>query len=145
MSKSYTPGLKILENTKIIKERKLPLKGDIKCNLGDKVKNNEVVASTFLPGNIHMINVANQLNIDPNTINDFVCVEINQEVKRGDVLAENNGLFGFFKTQVESKFNGKISNISKSTGQILISFGEMNDMLQKTLLTQIITWQTKIC
>ncbi len=125
MSKSYTPGLKILENTKIIKERKLPLKGDIKCNLGDKVKNNEVVASTFLPGNIHMINVANQLNIDPNTINDFVCVEINQEVKRGDVLAENNGLFGFFKTQVESKFNGKISNISKSTGQILISDPEI--------------------
>ena len=26
MSKSYTPGLKILENTKITKERKLPLK-----------------------------------------------------------------------------------------------------------------------
>ena len=31
MSKSYTPGLKILKNTKIIKERKLPLKGDVNC------------------------------------------------------------------------------------------------------------------
>ena len=125
MSKSYTPGLKILENTKIVKERKLPLKGDIKCSLGDKVKNSHIVASTFLPGNIHMVNIANQLNIDPNTIKDYIRVEINQEVKRGDILAENNGLFGFFKTQIESKLDGKISNISKSTGQIMISDPEI--------------------
>ena len=32
MSKSYTPGLKILRNTIIRKERKLPLKGDINCS-----------------------------------------------------------------------------------------------------------------
>ncbi len=121
MSKSYTPGLKILENTKIVKERKLPLKGNIKCSLGENVKSTDIVASTFLPGNIHMVNIANQLNIEPNTIKDFLKIEINQEVNRGDILAENNGLFGFFKTQVKSKLNGKISNISKTTGQIMIS------------------------
>ena len=121
MSKSYTPGLKILENTKIVKERKLPLKGSIKCSLGDNVKSKDVVASTFLPGNIHMVNIANQLNIEPNTIEDFLTVKINQEIKRGDLLAENNGLFGFFKTQVTSKLDGKLSNISKTTGQIMVS------------------------
>ena len=121
MSKSYTPGLKILENTKIVKERKLPLKGDIKCSLGDKVKNSDVVASTFLPGNIHMVNIANQLNTDPSTIKDFVRVKIDQEVKKGDILAENNGIFGFFKTQIKSKLDGRISNISKATGQLMIS------------------------
>ena len=121
MSKSYTPGLKILENTKIVKERKLPLKGDIKCSLGDNVKSADIVASTFLPGNIHMVNIANQLNVDPSTIEDFLMVEINQSVNIGDVLAENNGLFGFFKTQINSKLEGRISNISKATGQIMIS------------------------
>ena len=121
MSKSYTPGLKILENTKIVKERKLPLKGDIKCSLGDNVKSKDIVASTFLPGNIHMVNIANQLNVDPSTIEDFLMVEINQSVNIGDVLAENNGLFGFFKTQINSKLEGRISNISKATGQIMIS------------------------
>ena len=61
MSKSYTPGLKVLKNTKIIKERKLPLKGDINCSIGEQLKSNQIVASTSLPGNIHMLNLANQL------------------------------------------------------------------------------------
>ena len=112
MSKSYTPGLKILKNTVIRKERKLPLKGDINCSKGDAVKYNNVVASTFLPGNIHMVNVANQLNVEPDTISDYLTVSLNQEVDKGDIIAENNGLFGFFKSQVISPFKGKISNTS---------------------------------
>ena len=89
MSKSYTPGLKILENTKIIKERKLPLKGNINCSIGDKVKNNDTVASTFLPGNIHMVNISNNLNIEPKIIKDYLSISIGQEVSKGDVIAEN--------------------------------------------------------
>ena len=68
-----------------------------------------------------MVNIANQLNIDPSTIKDFVRVKIDQEVKKGDILAENNGIFGFFKTQIKSKLDGRISNISKATGQLMIS------------------------
>ena len=113
MSKSYTPGLKVLRNTTIRKERKLPLKGDINCSKGDSVKYNDVVASTYLPGNIHMINISNQLNIEPETINDYLVASINQEVDKGDIIAENKGLFGFFKSQISSPFKGKISNISK--------------------------------
>ena len=121
MSKSYTPGLKILKNTKILRERRLPLKGDINCVVGDKVKNDNVVASTFLPGNIHMINIVNQLNVEPNIIEDFLNVSINDNVDKGDIIAENKGLFGFFKSQISSPFKGKISNISKRTGQVMIS------------------------
>ena len=125
MSKSYTPGLKILKNTVIRKERKLPLKGDINCSKGDTVKYDNVVASTFLPGNIHMVNVANQLNVEPDTISDYLTVSLNQEVDKGDIIAENKGLFGFFKSQVISPFKGKISNVSKRTGQIMISEPEI--------------------
>ena len=98
MSKSYTPGLKILRNTRIVKERKLPLKGKVKASIGDKLKSTDIVASTSLPGNIHMINIVNQLNIDPSAIQDFVKVAIDQEVGKGEVLAENNGFFGLFKS-----------------------------------------------
>ena len=129
MSKSYTPGLKILKNTVIRKERKLPLKGDINCSKGDAVKYNNVVASTFLPGNIHMVNVANQLNVEPDTISDYLTVSLNQEVDKGDIIAENKGLFGFFKSQVISPFKGKISNVSKRTGQIMVSEPEILTML----------------
>tara|TARA_B100001287_G_C22662524_1_gene521114 strand:+ start:780 stop:1877 length:1098 start_codon:yes stop_codon:yes gene_type:complete len=121
MAKSYTPGLKILNNTEIERERKLPLKGDINCNKGDFVNNDTIVASTKLPGNIHMINIASQLNIDASSLKDYLIVKINQHVKKDEVIAENKGLFGFFKTQVKSPIEGKISNISITTGQIMIS------------------------
>jgi len=121
MSKSYTPGLKILRNTKIVKERKLPLKGKVNCSVGDKVKSSETVASTSLPGNIHMMNISNQLNIDPSSIEDFVKVSIDEEINMGDLLAENNGFFGLFKSQIFSPLKGHISNISNTTGQIMIS------------------------
>ena len=59
MSRSYTPGLKILSRTKISKKRQLPLKGVVHLNVGDVVKPDDVVASTKLPGNVQMLNVAN--------------------------------------------------------------------------------------
>ncbi|MAV64588.1 MAG: hypothetical protein CMG00_05285 [Candidatus Marinimicrobia bacterium] len=126
MSKSYTPGLKILKNTKIKKERKLPLKGGINCKIGDFVENSKIVASTYLPGNIHMLNIASQLNIDAQSIKEYLTVKIDQEINKGDVIAENNGLFGFFKTQVKSPIDGKISNVSITTGQIMISEPEVS-------------------
>ena len=104
MSKSYTPGLKILKNTIILKERRLPLKGDINYKVGDKVENSTIVASTFIPGNIHMVNVVNQLNVEPQSIKDYLIVKIDEKVKKNDIIAENKGLFGFFKTQVKTLF-----------------------------------------
>ena len=38
MSKSYTPGLKILEDTKVEKERVLPIKVDLHVNVNDYVE-----------------------------------------------------------------------------------------------------------
>ena len=68
MAHSYTPGLKVLKSTKILKERRLPLKGSVESKVGEIVKPNDIVAKTDLPGNVQMINVANQLNIDASDI-----------------------------------------------------------------------------
>ena len=46
MSKSYTPGLKVLDSTIVIKERKLPLSGKVLVRAGDKVDSNKIIAST---------------------------------------------------------------------------------------------------
>ena len=71
----------ISKNTKILKESRLPLKGDINCKVGDKVKNSTIVASTFIPGNIHMVNIINQLNIDAQSIKDYLTVKIDDKIK----------------------------------------------------------------
>ena len=87
MSKSYTPGLKVLKNTSVKKDRLLPLKGNIHVNVNDIVESDTVVASTEIPGNVQMINVANELNIDANEVEKCMKIKINENVSRNQVIA----------------------------------------------------------
>ena len=121
MSKSYTPGLKVLEYCKVEKERILPLKGQVLVDSDSKVKSTDIVASTKIPGNVHMINIANKLNIDPDYVPKVMKVSLDQSVKSGEVIAESKGMFGMFKSEVTSPIDGYISQISDITGQIVIS------------------------
>ena len=97
MSKSYTPGLVVLENTKVRKLRQLPMKGKVKVEVGEIVSTDKIVASTKIPGNVQMLNAANKLNIEPENINQCMLVDIDEKVEIGQIIAENKGLFGLFK------------------------------------------------
>ncbi len=121
MSKSYTPGLKVLDSTIVIKERKLPLSGEVLVREGDQVDSNKIVASTEIPGNVQMINIANKLNIDAEQILSFMVCKIGEKVKKNQIIARTNGILGLFKSEVKSPLDGIIGNISDITGQVIIS------------------------
>ena len=120
MAHSYTPGLKVLKRTKILKERRLPLKGSVESKVGDRVKPNDIVAKTDLPGNVQIINVANQLNIDASDINQCMIKTIGESIHKNDLIAETKGIFGFFKSSVLSPVDGTIETISEVTGQVVL-------------------------
>ena len=120
MAHSYTPGLKVLKSTKILKERRLPLKGSVESKVGDRVKPNDIVAKTDLPGNVQMVNVANQLNIDASDINQCMIKTTGESIHKNDLIAETKGIFGFFKSSVLSPVDGTIETISDVTGQVVL-------------------------
>ena len=72
MAHTYTPGLKVSSKELISKRRILPLKGDVLVKVGDKVKPDDVVARTLLPGPVETMNVANVLGILPDEINTYM-------------------------------------------------------------------------
>ena len=121
MSKFYTPGLKVLRNTQIFKERILPLKGRLHVKLNEVVASNDIVASTELPGNVQMINVANEFNIEPKQVLDYMLYNINDYVLKGQIIAKRKGIFGLFSSEIKSPIEGTIINISKITGQVILS------------------------
>tara|TARA_Y100000996_G_scaffold134088_1_gene101857 strand:+ start:2344 stop:3465 length:1122 start_codon:yes stop_codon:yes gene_type:complete len=121
MSKSYTPGLKVLRDATITKNRLLPLKGSVHVKQNDDVDSDTIVASTEIPGNVHMINIANELNVDVNQVNSCMLVKSNESIEKDQLIAQSQGIFGMFKTDVKSPINGKIINISNITGQVVIS------------------------
>ena len=120
MAHSYTPGLKVLQHSKVRKERRLPIKGELKVREGDAVKADDIVAKTNLPGNVHMVKVANRLNISPADIIDVLLVKEGDTLNKGDMIAETQGLFGFFKSELRSPVSGQIESISDVTGQIVM-------------------------
>ena len=120
MAHSYTPGLKVLKNTKILKERRLPLKGAVSASVGNKVNPDDIIAKTDLPGNVQMVNVANQLNVDASDVKEVMVSRIGSKVSKDELIAETKGLFGFFKSSVNSPVSGTIESISDLTGQVVI-------------------------
>jgi len=120
MSHAYTPGLKVLENTSVEKERRLPLKGEVLVDKGTDVTPDQIVARTHLPGNVKMVNVANLLNVDAQDVPEFMLIDIGKNVSEGDLLAETKGLFGLFKSEVKSPVDGILESVSHITGQVVI-------------------------
>jgi hypothetical protein len=121
MSRSYTPGLKILNLTKIIKKRQLPMKGVVHLKVGDNVKPDKVVASTEIPGNVQMLNVANMLNVEPENVPECMLVELDEKISKNQIIAQSKGIFGMFKSQLKSPIDGTLSNVSEITGQAILS------------------------
>ena len=120
MAHSYTPGLKVLKNTKILKERRLPLKGSVSASINSEVKPDEIIARTDLPGNVQMVNVANLLNVDASDVKQVMLMDIGSKIDKNDLLAETEGLFGFLKSNVKSPATGTVESISDVTGQVVI-------------------------
>ena len=120
MAHAYVPGLKVVPNATVKKSRQLPIKGEILKKIGEKVFADDEVAKTHLPGNIIPINIANQLNIEPVDIKDFMKKREGDTIKIGEIIAGTNGIFGMFKNFVKSPINGTLDSFSHITGQAIL-------------------------
>jgi hypothetical protein len=120
MGHAYTPGLKVTDQIWLVKERILPLKGDVIVSKGDVVEPDTVVAQTHLPGPVEPVNVANVLGVPPEDINDCMLKQEGDPVEEGEVIARSSSFFGLFKSECKSKIKGSVENVSHVTGQVLL-------------------------
>ncbi len=120
MAQAYSPGLTVTDSIVLIKDRILPLKGKVLVKKGDKVKAEDIVAETLLPGKVVPFNLANKLSIPPELVGEYVKIKEGDILKKGQLLAQTKGFFGLFKNSVKSPLDGEVENISKITGQLLL-------------------------
>ena len=155
MSSSYTPGLKVLASTKVLKTRLLPMKGHVHYKVGDNVESSDVIASTEIPGNVHMVNASKQLNIEPEIAqsmiygdyknylvaiivpdNDFSkqWADLNNKTFSLAEISKNNEFYNIIKKVVE-RVNKNLSVIEQVRKFIIIDheFTIENEMMTPTL------------
>lgn len=120
MAHAYTPGLKVIPKTLVHKTRRLPLKGKVTVEKGQKVTADMVVATTDLPGNVVPVNLANMLNIEASEIVEILLKKPGDSINKGDLIAETHGIFGLFKSKAVSPAGGTLEAVSGITGQAII-------------------------
>ena len=118
MALAYAPGLTVTDRQLVKSRRILPLKGDVLVKVGDKVKPEDVVARTLLPGRVEPMNIANILGLPPEDVESALVKKIGDTVKTGEVVASVKSFF-FFTNECKSKIDGTLESVSSVTGQAL--------------------------
>jgi len=120
MAHAYTPGLKVKRFTIVSKTRRLPIHGEVLVKEGDSVKHDQVVAKTQVPGEVHLINVANALGVDPEETSQYMLKKLKEAVAKDEVFAKRSSFFGLFKSFVKSPVDGTVELVSDVTGQVAL-------------------------
>lgn len=120
MAHAYTPGLKVTARATHRVRRTLPIEGDVLVEVGRRVGARDVVARTYMPGDIQPVNVANALSLPPGDVPEAMLVKEGDEIEVGQVLARSKGIFGFFKSEYQATVGGRIESISAVTGQMIV-------------------------
>jgi len=120
VAKAYTPGLLVTQHKKHRIMRRLPIAGDVRVQEGDQVSADNIVAETNLPGDVHPINLANQMSLPPADVVSCMLKKEGDSIALDEPLAQSKGLFGMFKTTVNSRFEGTVETVSPVTGQVIV-------------------------
>jgi len=118
MPTAYTPGLLVTDHIIIRKVRRLPLKGEVLVEAGQRVTAEAVVARALLPGNIQTVRACEKLGVGPAEVQQLLKKHEGETVETGELLAETRGLFGMFSAKLTAPADGTIEYISPVTGTI---------------------------
>lgn len=120
MGSAYIPGLKVTDYTELSIERRLPLRGKVTVKKGQKVAWNTVVANTFLPGKVELINVSAKLGIAAEEVPSVMVKREGEEVEKDELIAQSKGFFGLFKSNLTSPIKGTIESVSEASGMAVL-------------------------
>lgn len=120
MGSAYTPGLTVSGDITVRRIRRLPIKGKVLINQGDKVQPDSIVAQALLPGALQTLKLAEKLGVEAKDAPEMFRLKVGDPIEKEQVVAETKGFFGRFKTSVMSDHKGIIESISEVTGNVLI-------------------------
>jgi hypothetical protein len=117
---TYTPGLKVVTQVRHRVRRVLPIAGNVLVKVGDHVDAEQVVAETFMPGDVTPLNLSNILSLSPAEVKSCLLKSEGERVEPGEILARTKGIFGLFKNDYRSKAGGTLESVSAVTGQVIL-------------------------
>lgn len=115
---ALTPTLQVLSSTTLLRIRELPLPGEVLVSVGDVVEAEAIVAQAQLPGELLVVRTPERLGIEVFEAVMGLKVREGDVVEEGQLLCEHVGLFGLFRSCLNSPVSGIVDFFSKSTGHL---------------------------
>jgi hypothetical protein len=105
--------------TVIVRERVLPISGEVLARLNQKVTPTDIIAQTSWARDHVMIDVARVLKVNPAKADRMIKVKEGDTIKAGTELVASRGLFS---SPIKAQRDGKV--LVAGNGQILMEAGE---------------------
>ncbi|MBD3673972.1 MAG: hypothetical protein HUJ26_10655 [Planctomycetaceae bacterium] len=120
MAHAYTPGLRVSRCVRHRTRRMLPIPGDVLVSVGDRVHAKDVVARTFLPGDVIPFSLSNKLGVASTEVPHCMLKEQGDMIHKDELIARSPGIFGLFQKEALSPGEGTVETISQVTGQVIL-------------------------
>lgn len=120
MVESSAPSLRILAKTLFRKVRIVPPNATICVTPGTQVNPEDIVARAEVPGQIHSICAADKLGIANACLMENIDVRLGDVVSKNQIIGRRQSVFGLFRREVRSPVSGRVENISKALGHVMI-------------------------
>ena len=117
---AYAPGLTVTPSIRHRVRRLLPISGDVLVAVGDSVASREVVARTFIPGDVFPLNLSKLLSMPPAEVPAAMLLREGDAVTPGTTLARTKGIFGRFRKDYVATVTGTLESVSGVTGQVIV-------------------------
>jgi hypothetical protein len=111
----YPPETRVSSLTKIKRERKLPVPGEVVVHVGQRVEPWDVVAQAARPGGYRILEIAQALKVQEGRIRQYLLKNEGDDVEAGESIAIRRG---FFRRAVRSPVDGYI--VAVGAGRVLI-------------------------
>ena len=118
MAQLFTPGLQISPGTVVSKRRELSRQGRVLVSVGQEVRADTVVAEADREGELRIVRVADELGVEPASLEKYMRVGVGGAVREGECIAEAKGLWGLFRSSVPAPMSGIVEFISSATGHV---------------------------
>lgn len=138
MAQAYTPGLKVTARTLHRARRALPIAGEVLVTKGQTVQARDIVARTYMPGDITPINLANLMSTPPADVPECMLKTVGDRIAVGEPIARSKGIFGMFRSEYRSAVAGTLESVSNTTGQVIIRGQPLPVQTQAYLSGQVV-------
>jgi len=113
----YLPAL--AQNLTLKVTRRLPTAGEVLAGIGHKVESDTVIATTRIPGQPKLFNLAEYFGVTPKEAIKFLKKDVQESFNTDDIIAVNKSLVG--RRQFRAPFDGTISALDDLGGYISLT------------------------